>query len=66
MGSYDIKDANRTSDQIADPAGIRLPGNGLAKAQGLYQCSLVLVVVAQVVPGLEGSGLPPNAKGLEP
>src|SRR5882762_4698941 len=48
----------------ATPGGaIRLPANGFANAHGLYQLSLVLVFVAQVIPGLEGSGDPPGAKG---
>src|SRR5579859_4048781 len=44
-------------------AAIRLPGNGLAKAQGLYQFSLVLVFAAHVTPGLVRSEVPPALKG---
>src|SRR5579884_1221601 len=43
--------------------GISPPERGLAKAQGLNQCCMFFVLVAQVVPGLVGSCDPPLANG---
>src|ERR1035438_39814 len=43
---------------------IEVPAGGLAKAQGLYQLILLRVLGAQVMVGLEGSGVPPGEKGL--
>src|ERR1017187_10861388 len=43
---------------------IEVPAGGLAKAQGLYQLILLRVLGAQVMVGLEGSGIPPGEKGL--
>ena len=54
---------------LVEPTGwpalaITSPGSGLANAQGLYQFVLFLVLVGQEVKvGLEGSGVPPGAKG---
>ena len=55
--------------EFVEPTGwpglaIASPGSGLANAQGLYQFVLFLVLVGQEVNvGLEGSGVPPGAKG---
>ena len=43
---------------------MRVPGNGLANAHGLYQFVLVRVLAAQVMLGLDGSGVPPGVNGF--
>jgi hypothetical protein len=43
---------------------IKLPGNGLAKAQGLYQFAFVLVWVGQLIVGFVLLGVPPGENGL--
>src|ERR1700744_1725550 len=42
---------------------MRLPSNGLRNAHGSYQLALVLVLTAQLTPGLKESRVPPPPSG---